>query len=53
MTPAATPVRHFLSIADLTTAEITALLDDADALKREPVPASAPLRGKALAMIFE
>ena len=53
MTSVATRVRHFLSIADLSTAEITALLDDADALKRDPVPRDAPLRGKALAMIFE
>jgi ornithine carbamoyltransferase len=53
MTTVATSVRHFLSIADLSTAEITALLDDADALKRDPVPAGAPLRGRALAMIFE
>ena len=53
MTRVATRVRHFLSIADLSTAEITALLDDADALKRDPVPVDAPLRGKALAMIFE
>jgi ornithine carbamoyltransferase len=53
MTSVATRVRHFLSIADLSTAEMTALLDDADALKRDPVPADAPLRGRALAMIFE
>jgi ornithine carbamoyltransferase len=53
MTAVATRVRHFLSIADLSTADITALLDDADALKRDPVPGDAPLRGRALAMIFE
>ena len=53
MTSVATQVRHFLSLADLSTAEITALLDDADALKRDPVPHDAPLRGRALAMIFE
>ena len=53
MTSVATRVRHFLSLADLSTAEITALLDDADALKRDPVPHDAPLRGRALAMIFE
>ena len=53
MTDAATGIRHFLSIDDLSTAELTALLDDADALKREPVPSDAPLRGRALAMIFE
>jgi ornithine carbamoyltransferase len=53
MTSVATRVRHFLSISDLSTAEVTALLDDADALKRDPVPRDAPLRGRALAMIFE
>ena len=53
MTGVATRVRHFLSIADLTPAEMTALLDVAEALKRDPVPRDAPLRGRALAMIFE
>ena len=53
MTSVATRVRHFLSIADLSPAEMTALLDDAEALKRDPVPPDAPLRGRALAMIFE
>jgi ornithine carbamoyltransferase len=53
MTAVATQVRHFLSIADLSPAELTALLDDATALKRDPVPSGAPLRGRALAMIFE
>lgn len=53
MTSVATQVRHFLSIADLSTPELTAILDDADALKRDPVPHDAPLRGRALAMIFE
>ena len=53
MTTVAARIRHFLSLADLSTGEITALLDDAEALKRDPVPADAPLRGRALAMIFE
>ena len=53
MTTVATRVRHFLSIADLSPAETAALLDDADALKRDPVPRDAPLHGRALAMIFE
>jgi len=53
MTTVATRVRHFLSIDDLSPAEVTALLDDAEALKRDPVPGDAPLRGRALAMIFE
>ena len=53
MTGVATRVRHFLSLADLSGPEIVALLDDAEALKRDPIPATAPLRGRALAMIFE
>lgn len=46
-------VRHFLSIADLSSIELVQLLDDAAALKRDPIPAGAPLRGRSLAMIFE
>jgi ornithine carbamoyltransferase len=53
VTSVATRVRHLLSLADVSPAELTALLDDAEALKREPVPHDAPLRGRALAMIFE
>jgi ornithine carbamoyltransferase len=53
VTSVATRVRHFLSLADLSPAELTAILDDADALKRDPIPHDAPLRGRALAMIFE
>ena len=53
MTNVATRLRHFLSIGDLTPAQMAALLDDAEALKRDPVPSDAPLRGRALAMIFE
>jgi len=47
------PVRHFLSIADLEAAELERLLDEATALKRAPIPADAPLRGRTLAMVFE
>ena len=47
------PLRHLLSIADLGAAELATLLDSATALKRDPVPADAPLRGRALAMVFE
>ena len=47
------PLRHFLSIADLTASELAMLLDAAAALKRDPIPADAPLRGRALAMVFE
>lgn len=46
-------LRHLLSIADLEPAELTALLDDATALKRDPIPVDAPLRGRTLAMVFE
>jgi ornithine carbamoyltransferase len=53
VTSVATRVRHFLSIADLSPSELVGILDDAEALKREPVPPDAPLRGRALAMIFE
>jgi ornithine carbamoyltransferase len=53
MTSIATRIRHFLSLADLSPAELTSMLDDADALKRDPVPQDAPLSGRALAMIFE
>src|SRR5207237_8149793 len=45
MTTVATRVRHFLSIADLSPAATAALLDDADALQRDPVPRDAPLHG--------
>jgi len=44
---------HFLSLADLAADDLAALLDVTAALKAAPVPASAPLRGKTLAMIFE
>ena len=47
------PPRHLLSIADLSPAELVALLDAAAAFKRDPIPADAPLRGRALAMVFE
>ena len=50
MAPMAT---HFLSLADLAADGLAALLDATAALKAAPVPASAPLRGKTLAMIFE
>ncbi|MDE3113264.1 MAG: ornithine carbamoyltransferase [Chloroflexota bacterium] len=46
-------IRHFISLADLTPSELAGLIADAAALKREPVPPDAPLRGRSLAMIFE
>ncbi len=49
----ASRVRHFISLADLAPDDLARLLADAAALKREPVPADAPLRGRSLGMIFE
>lgn len=46
-------VRHFVSVADLSPQEMSAVLTDAAALKRAPVPEEAPLRGRTIAMIFE
>lgn len=45
--------RHFLSIADLSAAQLTALLDRGAALKASRRTADAPLRGRSLAQIFE
>jgi ornithine carbamoyltransferase len=45
--------RDFVSIHDRTPAEIAALLDLADAIKKEPGRYRAALAGKTLAMIFE
>ncbi len=42
-------IRHFLSIADLSPAELVALLDRAAALKAGPVGQEKPLRGRSLA----
>ena len=53
LAPAAKRVRHFVSVGDLTPGELARLLDDAVALKRDPVPADRPLRGRSLAMLFE
>jgi ornithine carbamoyltransferase len=53
-------MRHFLSLADLSAAELRAILDDAHAMKaaRKGLPKGAPdpgatLNGDTLAMIFE
>jgi ornithine carbamoyltransferase len=46
-------VRHFVSLADLSPDELERLLADAAALKRDPIPPEAPLRGRSIAMIFE
>jgi ornithine carbamoyltransferase len=46
-------VRHFVSLGDLTPDELDRLLEDALALKRDPIPADRPLRGRSLAMLFE
>ena len=46
------PERDFLSIEDISAAELTALLDRAAAMKADRKP-SAALAGKSVAMIFE
>ena len=46
-------VRHFVSLGDLSPDEMERLMRDATELKRDPVPADAPLRGRSIAMIFE
>jgi ornithine carbamoyltransferase len=48
-------VRHFLDLADLESAALRAILDDAARLKasRRKAAAPKPLTGKTLAMIFE
>ena len=53
MTAIASRVRHFVSIADLSSAELRALLDAAAAMKAGTAGRGQPLRGKALAQIFE
>ena len=53
LAPASPRVRHFVSLGDLTPDELDRLLEAALALKRDPVPAEGPLRGRSLAMIFE
>ncbi len=46
-------MRHFLSIADLSPTELTGLLDRAAAMKAGKHATDHPLRGRALAQIFE
>src|SRR5258708_21845376 len=48
--PMAEPVRHILSSADLSPAEVAFLLDCAAALKRRP---QRLLEGRQLALLFE
>ena len=45
--------RDFLSIDDLNSDELEAILDDADRLKKDPDSASRALQGKQIALIFE
>ncbi|GAB3450968.1 ornithine carbamoyltransferase [Streptomonospora sediminis] len=52
-TPAPAPVRHFLRDDDLTPAEQTAVLDLADAMKKDPF-AHRPLEGpRSVALLFD
>ncbi|MBM4420988.1 MAG: ornithine carbamoyltransferase [Chloroflexi bacterium] len=46
-------MRHFLSLADISSAELTALLDAAARLKKDRFAADPNLTGRTLAMIFE
>ncbi len=46
-------MRHFLTLADLTPAEVEGLLAAAQALKADPRPHPPPLAGRILAMIFQ
>ena len=45
--------RDFLSIDDLNSNELEAILDDADRLKKDPGSASRVLEGRQIALIFE
>ena len=45
--------RHFISLHDLSHAELHALINRAVALKKERDPHFQPLKGKVLAMVFE
>jgi ornithine carbamoyltransferase len=45
--------RDFLSLRDLTAAEVLELFDRAKRMKADPLKFSTSLRGKTLAMIFE
>jgi ornithine carbamoyltransferase len=45
--------RDFLSIEDVTAAELTGLLDEADDVKRKPETYSDVLSGRQVALIFE
>lgn len=47
-----TPVRHFLRDDDITPAELTQILDTADAFKKDRT-GYTPLAGKAVAVVFE
>ena len=49
-------MRHFLDIRDLSTAQLTQLLDDAASMKADLKAGASgpqPLAGKTVAMIFE
>jgi ornithine carbamoyltransferase len=51
--PAARPAPRFLSVADLDPRGIGEVLDLADALKAGSTPASAPLAGRSVALVFQ
>ncbi len=45
--------RHFLEVDDLAPAELAALLDQAEAWKRDPVAVPNALAGQGVALLFE
>jgi ornithine carbamoyltransferase len=47
------PIKHYLSVSDLSTDEIRALLDRALELKRVRKPEDRPLAGKTAALVFQ
>jgi len=51
--PAHPRVKHLRSIADLTAPEIHTLLDEADALRRNPIAARGRLAGASIVLLFE
>jgi ornithine carbamoyltransferase len=46
-------LRHFVTLSDWKTSEVAGLIERAAMLKRTPIPAKAPLRGRVLGMLFQ
>jgi ornithine carbamoyltransferase len=47
------PISHYLSVADLSPADLLALLERALELKRNPRPSHMPLAGTTAALVFQ